>query len=236
MATSNSKNSKNESKNIKALFSVICLCIISLGLIVYFSTNTKQNDKTVNENTTIVETTEVQHAVTVEDTTKATTQKHTTTKKQKPTTTQPATMDMSDTNTPYKSFYKYPLTETVLKGYSEELSLDDTMGDYRAHSAVDFDGELDDRVSAINDGLVLNVIKDNMYGTIVEIDHGGKFVVRYCGLKSVSVKKGKFVSIGEKIGTLGEIPCESGMKPHLHFEAKLKGKTVNPLDVMSKTE
>lgn len=236
MATSNSKNSKKESKNIKALFSVICLCIISLGLIVYFSTNTKQNDRTVNENTTIVETTDVQHAVTVEETTVTTTKGTSTTQKKKLTTTQPATMDMSDTNTPYKSFYKYPMTETVLKGYSEELSLDDTMGDYRAHSAVDFDGEIDEKVSAINDGLVLDVIKDSMYGTIVVIDHGGKLVARYCGLKSVSVKKGKFVSIGEKIGTLGEIPCEAGMKPHLHFETKVKGKTVNPLDAMSKTE
>ena len=35
MATS--KKDKNESKNLRTLFSVICLSIIALGLIVYFS-------------------------------------------------------------------------------------------------------------------------------------------------------------------------------------------------------
>ena len=55
MSTSNYK--KKENKNVKALFSVVCLCIVSLGLIVYFSTTTGNKDDTVNEPTTIVETT-----------------------------------------------------------------------------------------------------------------------------------------------------------------------------------
>ena len=67
MSTSNYK--KKENKNVKALFSVVCLCIVSLGLIVYFSTTTRGKDDTVNEPTTIVETTEVQHAVTAKETT-----------------------------------------------------------------------------------------------------------------------------------------------------------------------
>ena len=62
-------NSKNKDKNIKALFSVVCLCIVALGLIVYFSTTQKSKESTVNEPTTIVETTEVQHAVTAKETT-----------------------------------------------------------------------------------------------------------------------------------------------------------------------
>lgn len=228
-------SSKKESKNTKALFSVVCLCIISLGLIVYFSTNTRQEKNTVNEPTTIVETTEVQHAVTVEQTEKATT-KQTTTKKAKPTTTQPSTMEMLESNTPYKSFYKYPLSESVIRGYSEELSYDETMGDYRAHSSVDFSGAEGDSVIAINDGLVMDVYVDNMYGSVIVIDHGGKLVVKYCGLKSANVKKGSMVAMGEALGTLGAIPCESDLGAHLHFEAKLDGKTVNPLDVMGKTE
>lgn len=233
-----SKSNKKELKNSKALFSIICLCIISLGLVVYFSTNSRgaEND-TVNEATTIEETTEVQHPVTVKETTtkKATVE---TTKKQKPakTTTEPATMEMQKTNTPYKSFYKYPLSEKTIKGYSEELVLDETMGDYRAHAAIDFAGKKDDEVVAINDGLVLNVYTDNLYGTCVEIDHGGKLVVKYCGLKSTAVKKGAYVNIGNLIGTVGTVPCESTVAPHIHLEAKLDGQSVNPLDVMGKTE
>lgn len=229
---STSKSNKKENKNVKALFSVICLCIIALGLIVYFSANTKDSKKhdTVNENTTVTETTDAQHAVTVtETTTKATTKK-------KKKTTKPSTMENNKNNTPYKSYYTYPLTEAISKGYSEELQYNDVMGDYRAHAAVDFSGKEGDTVQAINDGLVTSVYTDNLYGQVVQIDHGGKLIGIYCGLDSVSVKAGKYVSIGDKIGTLGKVPCESSEGAHLHLKTKYDGKTVNPLDVMSKTE
>lgn len=229
-----SKSNNKDNKNIKALFSVICLCIISLGLIVYFSTNSKSQDDTVNEQTTIVETTEAQHAVTVKETTTEKTTKKKAPKKEK--TTVPTTMEEGENNTPYKSFYKYPLSEAVIKGYSEELVYDETMGDYRAHAAVDFSGTKGDDVEAVNDGLVLDVYTDNMLGTVVVIDHGGSFVVKYCGLDSVTVKKGKFVDIGNKIGTLGTVPNENALATHLHLEATYDGKPVNPLDVMGKTE
>lgn len=230
-----STSKRKENKNIKALFSVICICIISLGLIVYLSTNTKQEKKSVDEQTTITQaTTEAQHAVTVtQTTTKAQTTKQATTTT---TTTEPSSMQVGENNTPYKSYYKYPLSEAVAKGYSEELVFDDTMQDYRAHGAVDFVGGNGDKVVAVNDGLVTKVYKDDMYGIVVEIDHGGSFVARYCGLDSASVKKGQYVDIGNAIGTLGKIPCESAQGSHLHFEATYDGKTVNPLDVMGKTE
>ena len=61
MATS--KKDKNESKNLRTLFSVICLSIIALGLIVYFSS--QGSGKTpVGEPTSVTETTSaaaVQH-------------------------------------------------------------------------------------------------------------------------------------------------------------------------------
>ena len=41
-------------KNLRALFSVICLCIVALGLIVYFSTNSAHTTD-VNEATTVVD-------------------------------------------------------------------------------------------------------------------------------------------------------------------------------------
>ncbi|MBQ8077402.1 MAG: M23 family metallopeptidase [Eubacterium sp.] len=226
--------SKNDNKNIKALFSVVCLCIIALGLIVYFSTNTKvKTDNQVNENTTLAVTTEVQNPVTVTETTTAapTTKKATTTKK-----AEPSTMEQGESNTPYKSYYKYPLGESVLNGYSEELVYNKTMDDFRAHAAVDFKGKEGDKVVAINDGLVLDVYSDSMYGQVVVVDHGGKLVARYCGLKSANVKKGSRVALGKAIGTLGKIPCEAEDEAHLHFETVLDGKTVNPLDVMGKLE
>ena len=232
---SSSKN-KKENKNIKALFSAVCLSIIALGLIVYFSTTstTTKND-TVNEATTLEVTTEVQKAVTVTETTnpKTTEKQKQTTKK---TTTRSTTMEQKESNIPYKSYYKYPLGEAVVNGYSEELVFDETMNDWRAHPAVDFKGYENDNVNAINDGIVMDVYTDNLYSMVVVIDHGSNLVAKYCGLKSVSVKKGSYVDIGNKIGTLGSIPAESGIETHLHFETTIGGEYVNPLDVMGKTE
>lgn len=227
--SSNSK-SKNSGKNLKALFSVVCVSIIALGVIVYFST--KPSEK-VNEPTTVVETTAVQRAVTVEDTTETTTAAATT---QKETTTENTSMPLSDTNTPYKSFYQYPIDEAVLSGYSEELVKNETMGDFRSHTAIDFKGAAGTEVMAVNDGIVLDVFNDSMLGMVVEIDHGGKLVARYCGLDVVNVTKGSSVKIGQEIGTLGAVPFEASLESHLHFEMRLEGKAVDPLMVMGKTE
>ncbi len=226
-------------KNTKALFSVICLCIIALGLIVYFSV--QEGQQTVNEPTTVKveQTTEVQHRVTVKETQTTQAQEEQSTQAEETTeeaTTEPVTMQMNETNTPYKSFYKYPCSEQILAGYSEELVKNETMNDYRAHSAVDFKAQAGTKVGAINDGLVLKVSANPLYGNVVEIDHGGKLVARYCGLDSVNVEEGDYVTIGQQIGTLGTVPFESDTESHLHFETLLDGKAVNPLNVMGKTE
>lgn len=231
---------KPNNKNLKALFSVICLCIIALGLIVYFSTQSNSGNEQVNEATTVkqTQTTEVQKRVTIKETTTVdeteTSQQETS--QQETTTSEPSTMEMNDTNTPYKSYYKYPCEEASILGYSEELVKNETMGDYRAHTAVDFKGESGSKVLAINDGLVLSVEKNNLYGTVVEIDHGGKLVAKYCGLDTVNISVGDYITIGQTIGTLGTVPFESSSESHLHFETKVDGKYVNPLDVMGKLD
>lgn len=237
-----STKDKPNNKNLRALFSIICLCIIALGLIVYFSTQSSSNEQ-VNENTTVkqteAETTEVQRRVTVkETTTEAASQENesATQGESETAVTEQLTMEQNDTNIPYKSYYKYPCSETAVLGYSEELVKNETMGDYRAHTAVDFKAESGSNIVAVNDGLVLSVEKDNLLGTVVEIDHGGKLTARYCGLDTVNVSAGDYVTIGQNIGTLGNVPFEASSESHLHFETKLDGEYVNPLDVMGKTE
>lgn len=236
-----SAKDKPNNKNLKALFSVICLCIVSLGLIVFFSSQTNGTTD-VNEATTVAqkvkttakETTTVAAKTTtaaVQTTKKATKKKNTTV-----TTTEISTMSSGDTNVPYKSFYKYPCSQTVLSGYSEELVKNKTMGDYRAHTAVDFKAAAGTKVEAINDGLVLSATKDAMLGTVIEIDHGAKLVARYCSMDTVNVAEGDYVTIGETLGTVGTVPFEAQSDAHLHFETLLDGKYVNPLDVMGKTE
>ena len=208
MATS--KKDKNESKNLRTLFSVICLSIIALGLIVYFSS--QGSGKTpVGEPTSVTETTSaaaVQHRV----------------------------EGVTETNMPYKSFYKYPVSESVQQSYNEELTFNRTMGDYRAHAAVDFKANKGAKVSAINDGLVLSVKTDALLGKVITIDHGGNLVAQYCGMDVVHVSAGNYVTLGQDLGTLGTVPFEAEEAPHLHLITTMNKETVDPLKVMSKTK
>ena len=95
---------KPNNRNLRALFSVICLCIIALGLIVYFSTQSVDNAQ-VNEATTVkqTETTEVQKRVTVKETT---TQSETT-KEPEQTTKQETTATTTTEQATMEAGYKY---------------------------------------------------------------------------------------------------------------------------------
>ncbi len=224
---------KKDNRNLKALFSVICVSVIALGAAVYFTTK-PAND--VSENTTMVETTAVQRSVTVVETTTEATTAATEPETEAEAETEPASMPLSDTNTPYKSFYQYPLSEAVVAGYSQELVKNETMGDFRSHPAVDFKGEAGDDVLSINEGIVLSVYNNSLLGMVVEIDHGGTLVAKYCGLETVAVSEGDEVQMGQLVGTLGSVPFEKASGAHLHFETKLGGEYVDPLSVMGKTE
>lgn len=145
------------------------------------------------------------------------------------------TMDANDNNIPYKSFYAFPLSEVVNKDFSNgNLVYSITMGDYRSHNGTDFDGKDGDSVKAINSGLVLSVTKDEMWGTVVEIDHGNKMVVKYCGLKETNLIAGTTVAQNGEIGSIGAIPIEAADGTHLHMEVRIDGKLVNPVEAMNK--
>ena len=135
----------------------------------------------------------------------------------------------------YKSYFLYPLGEAILKEYSDgALVFSKTMNDYRSHNGTDFTGNPGDPIKAINAGVVLSVEKDNLWGIIIEIDHGNSMTARYCGLNESNVKQGDTVNSGDEIGKLGTIPIESGEETHLHFEVRMNGTLVNPIAAMKK--
>lgn len=153
-----------------------------------------------------------------------------------PSETEPATMANNELNTPYQSFYMMPCGTNIVKDYSNgELVYSETMGDWRSHSGVDFKAEKGAKVKAINDGIVINVYEDPMWGTVVEVDHGGELVAKYCGLgKNPPVIKGSKVKMNDNIGVVDALPCEAKEGTHLHLEIKVKGKYVDPLAAMGK--
>jgi murein DD-endopeptidase MepM/ murein hydrolase activator NlpD len=82
--------------------------------------------------------------------------------------------------------------------------------------------------------MVSAIYSDPMHGYTVEITHSEDIKTRYSNLDKESVKDisvGDSVEKGSVIGTVGDTSfAELAEEPHLHFEMKIKGASVNPLD------
>ena len=146
------------------------------------------------------------------------------------------TGEIEETEAKKEKKFILPMGNHVIKDYSNgEMVFSKTMGDWRIHNGVDFGGASGNSVSAVEDGIITAVYDDSFWGTVIEIDHGDGMLVRYCGLKKGStLPDGAKVTRGEKIGTLGNIPVESGDGDHLHIEISINGKTVDPLEALGK--
>ena len=144
----------------------------------------------------------------------------------------------SPDNLPYTGSFALPLGTEILKDYSNgEMVSSKTMGDWRVHNGIDFTGKDSSEIFAIQSGTVTEVSEDEMWGTVVVIDHGNEMTAKYCGLKKDStVRKGDTVSKGQTIGSLGAIPIEEADGAHLHLEITVNGKIVDPLAAMNRAD
>ncbi|MDR2647242.1 MAG: M23 family metallopeptidase [Oscillospiraceae bacterium] len=138
--------------------------------------------------------------------------------------------------TPYTGNFSLPFGTKISKDYSNgEMVKSATMGDWRVHNGVDFEGEINGEVVAIQDGVVKSVKIDPLWGVVLTIDHGQGLLAKYCGLSENSTpNEGKEVKKGEPVGVIAQVPCESSEGVHLHFETTVNGKIADPLAVMNK--
>ena len=141
-------------------------------------------------------------------------------------------------NLPFTGSFCLPMSTEILKDYSDgEMVFSQTMNDWRIHNGIDFTGQSGSEVRAVQRGTVKAVYDDELWGTVVEIDHGNEMIVKYCGLtKPSTLPVGTEVRKGQAIGELGEIPVEAAEEPHLHVEITVNGKTVDPLAAMNRAE
>jgi len=224
----------------KGFYIALSLCVVAAGVTVFSIVGSPDVDSDTKNKTSVMTTKDDDQqarakATRVADPRQTTTQAPTTT--QPPETTQPTTApDPFSENIPYKSQFVLPLSTSISKDFSNgELVYSKTTNDWRTHSGIDFSGALGSDVKAIISGAVLKVYDNSLWGKVVEINHGNGLVAKYCGFKSVTVKVGDIVAQGAVLGKLGEVPIEKAEIAHLHFEATIDGKYVDPLAVMSKT-
>ncbi len=127
---------------------------------------------------------------------------------------------------------------TVAKEFSHlELVWSETMSDYRTHRGVDILSEEGATVVSSENGKIVNVYDDPLWGTTVEIEHANGFTSCYRNLADTlpeGIEVGSFVSVGGVIGAVGSTALvEVGEEPHLHFEMTLNGDNVDPMEYVS---
>lgn len=99
----------------------------------------------------------------------------------------------------------------------------------KAHRGVDYAAPRGTPVYAAGDGKVIASGYNKANGNYVFIQHGGKYITKYLHLTKRLTRKGKHVSQGKTIGTVGSTGYATG--PHLHYEFLVNGVHHNPRTV-----
>jgi murein hydrolase activator len=86
-------------------------------------------------------------------------------------------------------------------------------------------------VAAVHDGVVAYADAFGGFGNLVILDHGAQSFSLYGNLLEVSVAKGARVERGDAVGTVGPAPAGP---PELHFELRIDGQSVDPLQWLRK--
>ena len=106
-----------------------------------------------------------------------------------------------------------------------------TSGDERFHSGIDISANEGATIIAADSGTVSVATYSSSYGNYVTIYHSNGTYTLYAHMSSLAVSAGQTVSQGDTIGYAGSTGWATG--PHLHFEIRSNGGTVDPLAYFS---
>ena len=103
-------------------------------------------------------------------------------------------------------------------------------GAQRFHSGIDIGGDYGDPIYAAQAGTVEYAGWISGYGNAVIINHSGGISTLYGHCQSLEVSTGQSVAQGELIAECGSTGNSTG--PHCHFEVRVSGEPVNPLEYL----
>lgn len=98
------------------------------------------------------------------------------------------------------------------------------------HDGIDLAAPSGTPVKTAQEGKVLYAGEQQGYGLIVIVQHPNGLITLYAHNRDLRVTTGQMVRRSQVIATVGESGRTSG--PHLHFEVRVDGKPVDPLDYL----
>jgi murein DD-endopeptidase MepM/ murein hydrolase activator NlpD len=101
------------------------------------------------------------------------------------------------------------------------------------HLGVDIGGpKQGEPVIAADGGVVIFAGTKGSYGQLVKIRHEDGVETYYAHMSKIVVEVGERVYQGQKIGEIGRTGTATGV--HVHFEVRINGSTVNPVNYLPK--
>lgn len=110
--------------------------------------------------------------------------------------------------------------------------IDPMLGVRSFHEGLDFSAAEGDDIKATASGIVIAAGKAPDYGNYVKIKHGGGIETRYAHASKLLVKKGDLVNKDQVIALVGNTGRSTG--PHLHYEIRLNGRSLDPRKYLKK--
>ncbi len=134
-----------------------------------------------------------------------------------------------------KDAINWPTAGSQTSGYGPRgaLCADANLCKPHFHHGLDISQAGTVPVIAAADGKVSGLVKESSgscYGNAVFLDHGNNLQTRYGHLRSLEVSMSQVVDQGQRIGLQGNTGCSTGQ--HLHFEIRVNGQSVDPLEVL----
>lgn len=123
----------------------------------------------------------------------------------------------------------WPTSGRVTSGYGYRRSPFTSAREF--HTGIDIGTNRGTQVFSAASGVVRMASYNGGYGNVIFIDHGYGFSTIYAHLHRINVKVGQQVTKGQLIGLVGSTGASTG--PHLHYEVRVNGVTVNPTKYLS---
>ena len=150
-----------------------------------------------------------------------------TTTLKEPTTTVKAVGTKEKPKTASKGTYKWPVSGRISSYFGGRY----IFGSYSYHSGLDITCSYGTSIKAADGGTVTFAGYKGSYGNLVIITHDNGVQTYYAHNSSLLVSAGDKVYQGQVIAKAGSTGRSTG--PHCHFEVRVNGTAVNPLNYLS---
>jgi len=109
---------------------------------------------------------------------------------------------------------------------------DPILGIRAFHNGLDFTAAQGEPIKVTASGIVTKVGKAPDYGNFVVVNHGDQLETRYAHASKILVNEGDIVEREDVIALVGNTGRSTG--PHLHYEIRYKGRSLDPRQYLKK--